>query len=497
MKLKNILKGIDATFDKSLENTQVTGISIDSRLTKKGNLFVALEGTHTDGINFVDEALKNKASACVVNSKTIREFSTKEKIIYVPDTKKALAQLSSNFYLNPTRDILLIGVTGTNGKTTITYMLEAIFKKENKKVGVIGTINYRYENKVIPAVNTTPFAHTLMKIFLNMRKKKVEVVAMEASSHALDQKRVDGCEFDCAIFTNLTPEHLDYHKTMENYFAAKARLFKEVLPQSSKRDKFCVIGIDDEWGEKLAQETTELGIKTIRVSLSKSTDVFAKSIEMRPSGTKFVCKLFDKTDEFAINLIGKYNVSNALLAIATAYSLGVSVSTIKKGLLSIKKIPGRLETIRSPKGFTVVIDYAHTPDALLKVLSTLKELKPKRVITVFGCGGDRDRTKRPLMGEIAATMSDFVIVTSDNPRTEDPYKIMLDIEIGIKKIGTQNYKMILERREAISHALKIASESDIILVAGKGHENYQIIGTEKLSFSDYKVVKEILNTEND
>ncbi len=492
MKLKNVLRDLDniTLFNDELLETEIKGLTLDSRQAKTGDLFAALDGVHTRGANYVAEALKKGSAAVMISASDAAAIGDKSKIFAVGDSRLAFAKLAANFYENPTKDLLLIGVTGTNGKTTITYLLESIFNINNV-TGVIGTINYRFNSKVIPAMHTTPPPHELMKILSEMRDRKVKVVLMETSSHSLDQRRVDGCEFDCGIFTNLTQEHLDYHGSMENYFNAKARLFTEILPLSPKQKKYSIINIDDEWVKKLA-DFSVAGTKTVKCSMLCNADIFVGEVNMSAEKTKFVCDIFGKKEEFEMNLIGRYNVSNAMLSIAAASCCGAGILEIKKGLLKVSGIPGRLQTLHSRKGFMVVIDYAHTPDAIIKVISSLKELKHRRLITVFGCGGDRDRTKRPLMGAAASSMSDFVIVTSDNPRTEDPYKILLDIEIGIKKIGAKNYKSIIDRKEAIEYAVNMASEGDIILLAGKGHETYQIIGSERKPFSDCKVASEMI-----
>lgn len=492
MRLKNVIRNIEgiSIHDDKLLAANISGLAIDSRLVAPAELFIALDGVHTTGSNFVREALARGAMAAVVSGAAADKIDDKSKIIIVKNTAEAFAAMSKNFYANPTKDCLLIGVTGTNGKTTITYLLESIFS-QRKKVGVIGTINYRYGHTIIPSKYTTPFPHELMRVLAEMKKSKTDVVVMEVSSHSLEQYRVDGCEFDCGIFTNLTHDHLDYHGNMENYFRAKARLFTELLVNSPKKRKYSIINVDDEWGKKLSA-MVKPAIETIKCSMTFQSDISVKNIKMSTTKTSFICDMFGREEEFEINLLGRYNMANAMLSIATSYVLGVPLAEIKKGLLQVKRIPGRMETLHSKKGFTVVVDYAHTPDALIKVITTLKELKPKRLITVFGCGGDRDRTKRPLMGAAAVKMSDFVVVTSDNPRTEDPYKIILDIELGIKKTGALNYKTILDRKEAIEYAVGMATAGDIVLLAGKGHEPYQIIGEEKIPFNDYKTAEKIL-----
>jgi len=518
-KLSTILKGVDyispAPNRFDAEKIFIKGIETDSRRLKEGYLFVALEGAHRRGADFIIDAFADKKAAAAIIPRSAEEVisnlpsgldDVKSRIIVVEDSAVALGAISRNFYNNPTSDIILVGVTGTNGKTTFTYLMEAILKeylnksgRSDDKVGVIGTINYRYGDKVVPSVNTTPFAHKLMEIFSGMRREGVAAAVMEVSSHSLAQHRVDGCEFDICVFTNLTQDHLDYHQTMENYYNAKKRLFTELLERSGKKNKSHIVNLDDEWGIRLSREKINSS-RLVTFSINPDvTEASARvlSYKMSCRGMKLLCSVMGKEYEFETHLIGRYNISNVVASVAAAYSLGIPFSVVKNGLLSVKRIPGRLETIHSrKKGFSVVVDYAHTPDALEKVMGVLRELKPARLITVFGCGGDRDRTKRPVMGQLAVKHSDYVILTSDNPRTEDPHKILLDIEIGIKKIGAENYTIISDREKAVEAAISMASEGDIILLAGKGHEDYQIIGDEKIHFSDYEVAKKFLDVRN-
>lgn len=500
--IKDIINGINIIeiYNKHLIDRQITGIKYNSKEVEKGDLFVCLPGQHTDGNLFIDEAIKNGANAIVTNKKI--EFNYKDVIcIVTEDTNYALAKISANFYENPSKKLILIGVTGTNGKTTITYLLESIFQTAGYKTGVIGTINYRYENKIFSAKNTTPFSSDLQKLLYEMLQAKVEVVIMEVSSHSLVQQRTKECEFDVAIFSNLSPEHLDYHCNMEEYFKAKSILFKEMTPHkkeyfknSKLGEKTCIINYDDEWGKKL-----------IQLCPTKNIFLYSKSLKNKNNAQKFIAtniKYNNNSIEFEIiynsdkkakiftHLIGEFNVYNILAAFAASYSQNLEVSDIAEGIKKVENIPGRLEKIITPLNFSVIIDYAHTPNALENVLYTLKSLPHRKLIVVFGCGGDRDRSKRPVMGSIATQLADYVIVTSDNPRTEDPNKILLDIEVGIKKTENKNYEIIVDRKEAIFKALSIAQPNDIVLLAGKGHENYQIIGDKKIPFDEREVIKE-------
>lgn len=503
--IKEILKGINIKkiYNEHLLNEKISGIKYNSKKVKEADAFVCLAGQHTDGNLFIKEAIENGAKLIVTN----KDFRPQQNIavIITDDTTEALAKISANFYENPSEKMLLIGVTGTNGKTTITYLLESIFKTAGYKTGVIGTINYRFEDKVFPALNTTPFASDLQEILYKMLEAKVEVVIMEVSSHSLAQNRVKGCEFDIAIFTNLSQDHLDYHCNMEEYFKAKSILFKEFNPNkkeiflnSNLGIKTCIINYDDQWGKKLielcATKNILLYSKNLR-NKNGNSKFIATNIKYESHYTEFeILYNSDKKTKIFSNLIGEFNVYNILASFAAAYSQNLDVEIIKEGIKKLTGIPGRLEKLVVPANFNVIIDYAHTPDALKNVISTLKKLPHKRIIVVFGCGGERDRSKRPIMGAIATEIADYVIVTSDNPRTEDPNKIILDIEVGIKKIGKTNYEVIPERKQAIFKALSIAQPNDIVLLAGKGHEDYQIIGTEKIHFDEREVVTEFFKT---
>lgn len=502
--IKDLLKDINVKklYNNELLTKYVSGITYNSKNVKPGEIFVCLKGVHTDGTLYIEEAVKNGAVAVVTQQEVPEQFNN--FVIMVDNTETALGILATNFYDNPSKKVLLIGVTGTNGKTTVTYLLESIFKTAGYKTGVIGTINYRYNDKVIPAINTTPFASDLQKILYEMVTSGVEVVIMEVSSHALAQNRTYGCEFDVAIFTNLSQDHLDYHIDMENYFQAKSLLFRNMI--GTKKDiflhshlgrKVCVINYDDEYGRKLIELCS---IKDILLyckgvnNKNKNSKFTAINIEYTNNSTVFdiVTPQQDKV-KITTPLLGEFNVYNILASFVAAYSQNIPNSLIVEGISKVSCIPGRLERLNIPANFTVVIDYAHTPDALQKVLSMLKHLPHRKLIVVFGCGGDRDRSKRPLMGTIATTLADYAIVTSDNPRTEDIQKILLDIEIGIKKAGNTNYEIIPDRKQAIHKALSIAQENDIVLLAGKGHENYQIIGNQKIHFDEREIVSEFFN----
>ncbi|MCX7957080.1 MAG: UDP-N-acetylmuramoyl-L-alanyl-D-glutamate--2,6-diaminopimelate ligase [Endomicrobia bacterium] len=503
--IKEVIEGVNIkkVYNEQLLNQLiVTGVKYNSKLIADSNIFVCLPGQHTDGNIYIGEAIKNGAKV-IVTSRNIEIKNEKILTILVEDINTALAKLSANFYGHPSKNLLLIGVTGTNGKTTITYLLESIFKTAGYNTAVIGTINYRFNNKIIPAQNTTPFSSDLQELLYEMLQKNIEVVIMEVSSHALDQGRVKECEFDVAIFTNLSQDHLDYHHTMQDYFHAKSILFKTMLPEKkaifldkSIGNKFCIINYDDEWGKKLVDLCSIKNILFYSVN-SKTKNGHKKyttaNLELLTEKTKFDIIYNGEKVEIISNLIGKFNVYNILASFTAAHSQNISIEKIVEGIGNLSHIPGRLEKVPTPANFSVFIDYAHTPDALHKVISTLKKLSHKKLIVVFGCGGDRDRSKRPLMGTLATKLADWVIVTSDNPRTEDPQMIILDIEVGIKNSGNTNYEIIPDRKNAIFKALSLAQDNDIILLAGKGHETYQIIGNEKIHFDEREIVKDFFS----
>jgi UDP-N-acetylmuramoyl-L-alanyl-D-glutamate--2,6-diaminopimelate ligase len=462
-----------------------------------------------DGHKFIGEAIQRGAEAVLLEEE--REISNRTMIV-VPNSRQALAKISLNFYGNPSSQVRLVGITGTNGKTTTTYFLESIFKKAGYSVGVIGTINYRFGQKTAPAPNTTPESSDLQRIFGEMVKEKISHVIIEVSSHALDLDRVFGCQFDGVVFTNLTVEHLDYHKTLNHYFDSKRKLFSESLMKSHKTKRFAVTNHDDPRGEEIVEG---IDLPVIRYGLSPSCDISADQMTSTFEG--FSCRIKTPRGEFSIHskLIGEFNVYNILAAVATGIAMDIPLETVKNGVESLEGVLGRFEKIGNRKGIHVIVDYAHTHDALERVLLGLKNVLRSlpqgngKIITVFGCGGDRDRTKRPLMGKVAATYSDLSILTSDNPRRENPLAIMSEVEIGFKslsllewhrdEIGSwrskKGYLKVPDRREAIRMAIRLAQPSDTVLIAGKGHEDYQVIGKQKFPFDDHIEAKKALEEE--
>ncbi|OGQ49440.1 MAG: UDP-N-acetylmuramoyl-L-alanyl-D-glutamate--2,6-diaminopimelate ligase, partial [Deltaproteobacteria bacterium RIFCSPLOWO2_02_FULL_47_10] len=460
---------------------KVTGITYDSRAVKKGGCFVAVCGAHADGHKFINDAVKNGAVA-IVSEQTVKVPSSVTNVV-VTDTHIALAELSAAFFGYPSRKIRVVGITGTNGKTTITYLIEAVLKVAGRNVGVVGTVNWRYGGVLMPAPNTTPMSYDLQRLLNEMVKGGVQDVAMEVSSHALHQKRVDFVDFDAAVFTNLTHDHLDYHKTIEEYFEAKKGLFSSLLPSSVKAKKIAVVNIDDGWGREIVR-SSECGVRSVealKYGFDKDADVTVTNLKSSVAGNEMEIKTPWGKFSCTSRLKGKFNVSNILASVAVLGAFEIPLDVIKLGIEAIANVPGRLEDVPNNRGFSVFVDYAHTPDALKNVIEALRELKLQRIITVFGCGGDRDSAKRPLMGEVASLLSDVVIVTSDNPRGEDPVNIINDILPGVKKTG-RDYIIAEDRREAIKKAVGMAKKGDIILIAGKGHETYQIVGKETRHF---------------
>ncbi len=464
----------------NFDDTEITGIAYDSRRVLPGNVFVCIKGYETDGHKYAASAEKNGAAVIVAEDK----IDVNVPVIYVNDSRKEIARLACTFYDNPSKKFKLVGVTGTNGKTTITYLTKSILEAAGKIVGVIGTNQNIIGDKVLMTKSTTPTtpnALELQQLFAEMVDSGAEYVVMEVSSHALALDRVYGCHFDCGIFTNLTQDHLDFHKTMENYRDAKAKLF-------TLSDKG-VVNYDDEAGKYIVKNGGCDDI--LKIGLGEGCALTAKNIKISARGTEFELDYKGIKYPMSIAIPGKFSEYNAACAAGAALQLGIDMDTIREGLKNASGVLGRVEVIDTDTDYTVIIDYAHTPDGLENIISCVKEFAKGRVITLFGCGGDRDNTKRAIMGEIAGKLSDYSIITSDNPRTEDPTAIVEQIEEGMKKTDGK-YTVIVDRREAIRYALGFAKKDDVIILAGKGQETYQIIGHEKHDFDERIVVKEIL-----
>jgi UDP-N-acetylmuramoyl-L-alanyl-D-glutamate--2,6-diaminopimelate ligase len=486
--LKQLLEGLPAETSGSVD-VPIEDIVFDSRKVKPGSLFVTLHGTQQDGNRFVRDAVGAGARAVLSEERVDARPAT---AIVVPDALKALARIAVRFWDDPSRKLLAVGITGTNGKTTVSYMIESIFRAAGKEPAVLGTINYRYKDTAVPAPNTTPFSSDLQRFIAQAWAAGAQVCVMEVSSHALSLGRVDGVDFDVAVFTNITQDHLDFHKTVEEYGAAKMKLFEQIDPKSSKPyPRRVVVNVDDAWAARIRSIAR---VPFMSYSLRGAADVTAVNVVCDASGSRFEIRAEGRPAlPIRSQMLGEYNVLNALAAAGVAISQGIDNGAIAQGLESIVGVPGRMERVSAGQPFTVIVDYAHTEDALRNVLTALRRLQPKRLITVFGCGGDRDRIKRPLMGEVAARMSDEVLLTSDNPRSEDPARITLDVEVGIRKVRTDRYQIILDREEAIGAALAQAKPGDIVLIAGKGHETYQILPDRTIMFDDREVARRLLS----
>ena len=503
MKLSTLLSGLTppvGDLPDSPGDPEITAVCYDSRRVVPGALFVAIEGFTADGHRFIPDALDRGAVAVVCR----RPVTCDAVVVRVPDARAALAQLASRFYGQPADRLTLVGVTGTSGKTTVTYLLERILAAAGVSTGVIGTINYRYAGRCFDNPVTTPESADLQAIFRQMADSGVTHVVMEVSSHALDLHRVDGCRFDVAVFTNLSHDHLDYHETMEKYWESKRRLFSDHLkPVDGDRTARAVVNGDDPYGARLA---AEMGPAALRTAVGGSGDVVPREVVRDLTGIRGRIDTPAGEIVFDSPLVGDFNLDNILSAVGAALALRVAPATIAAGINAGSCVPGRLERIADSGGRFIFVDYSHKPDALENAVAVLRRLTDGRLITVFGCGGDRDRTKRPVMGEIAARASDLTVVTSDNPRSEDPQAIIDKIEVGVRQICTRRlapddmaggwtdkaYLVAPDRRGAIALAIHAARPGDTVLIAGKGHETYQILADRTVHFDDREVARDVL-----
>lgn len=473
MKLSQLIDGIEIEKIYNEADVEITGVHYNSKEIKPGNLFVAIAGFVTDGHKYIPSAVANGAVAVVAQKYT---DGIDVPQIIVGDSRIAEAKVCSTFFGNPSNKLQIIGVTGTNGKTTCTYLVKQILEKEGKKVGLIGTNQNMIGDKIIETGRTTPDAFELHKLFSDMVEENVDCVIMEVSSHALELNRVYGCRFASAGFTNLTQDHLDFHITMDNYAAAKEKLF-------SMCDN-AVINADDKYGKDMSLRAK---CNTISYGVTSDCVLKAENVILGESGVAF--KIGDT--DFSLGIPGDFSVYNALCAIGIASSLGVPMERIAQCLASAGGVKGRAEVVKTDTDYTVMIDYAHTPDGIENILKTVRGFASGRVVIVFGCGGDRDNTKRPIMGDAAGRLADFCVVTSDNPRSEDPMKIISMIEPAVKATGTP-YVVIENRRDAIKYALDNAKKGDVIVLAGKGHETYQILADGTIHFDEREVIRDIL-----
>jgi len=491
MRLEDLLADVDAKIINSRPELAITTIETDSRKVGSDTLYFALPGTKTDGQQYIDEVIERGAVAIMCSSEWLNsrsDFPETVTFIGVQDRRKAFAKISANFYQQPAKLMRLIGVTGTNGKTTTTHLIENILVAAGAKTGLLGTLYYKYGEVKKEAKYTTPMADQLQSVFREMADHQVDDLIMEVSSHALEQYRVGACDFSVAVFTNITQDHLDYHPTFADYQAAKGILFAEQL----KTDGVAIINYDDPAFNFFREKA--FGKKVFSYGLNSSADIYATDIELKMDGSSFRVYLPDGELKLELNLLGKFNVYNTLAAVATGYALGISAEVMKKALEATTGIAGRIEIV-TPKAhpFTVVVDYAHTPDSLENILTSAREFTTHRLISVFGCGGNRDRTKRPLMGGIAKRLSDLTVVTSDNPRQEEPEAIIADILTGIT--DQNNVFIQVDRREAIGMAVKMAQAGDTVVIAGKGHEDYQIFSDRTIHFDDRETAREFIDQE--
>src|ERR1700756_2450287 len=487
MQLKTLLattpvRQVFGSVDRPVEN-----IAYDSRRVQRHTMFVALRGEKTDGHQFVGHAIDKGASVIVAERE---QKDPRVTCLLVENTRTALADFSATFYGHPARKLKLAAVTGTNGKTTTTFLIKHICENAGLRCGLIGTVRYEIGERILPAIRTTPESLDLREWLAQIANAGCKAAAMEVSSHALAQDRTRGLEFDVAVFTNLTQDHLDFHGTMENYFAAKVKLFTQLAEQQKKKKTVAVINIDDSYGERLVGKIDK-STAVVTYGMGARADFRASNYRMEFGGTSYQLDARGKSYLVRVPLIGRFNVANSVAALAAANALGIGLREAVLSLAKSPQVPGRLEIVPAKRQFQVFVDYAHTPDALLNALKTLRELDPRRLIVVFGCGGNRDREKRPLMGAVADQNADHAIVTSDNPRSEDPDKIISEIEKGFR--GT-HFEKITDRAAAIARAIEIAQPRDIVLIAGKGHENYQEFADHTVPFEDIQVARRAIES---
>lgn len=483
MKLNRLVAELDIEFVRGNLDLKINNISYDSRKSEPNSLFICIEGFKTDGHKYIDEAVRKGAIAVLIE-RDLENYIDDIVYIKVADSRKAMSYISAEFYNHPLAKLKLIGVTGTNGKTTTTHLIKSVLEEAGKKTGLIGTIGNFIEKKELPATRTTPNSLELYKLFKKMFDKGIEYVVMEVSSHAIDLKRVIGMEFEAAVFTNISQDHLDYHKTLAKYIDVKSRLFAQV-----KAEGFSIINNDDGFSHKII-DTSSAAVSTY--SIEEKSDFQAKDIRLSAEEISFSVNNFP--EKIKLNLTGKFNVYNALAAFGVGHLLQFDFEIIKNGLEKVGGVAGRFELVKEGQNFTLIVDYAHTPDGMQNVLKTIKGLPCEKIIVVFGCGGDRDKKKRPLMGEIVAEFGDYFIITTDNPRSESPKKIIKDIEKGIKDTKKERYKVIVDRKEAIDHAVKIAQKDDVVVIFGKGHETYQIFFDKTIHFDDREVARNAIKS---
>lgn len=485
MRLHELLKGVQVTTLTGDPGTVVTGVAYDSRRVTPGCLFVAAKGEKVDGARFIPDAVKAGAAA-VVFEEYDGPLPYTVAAVRVPDAREAMALVASAFYGNPSGRLKVVGITGTNGKTTTSYLVKAVVEAAGHKAGLIGTISYMVGDRTLPAPNTTPESVDLQEYLAAMLDAGAVYAAVEVSSHSVVLKRVAGCNFAVRVFTNFTQDHLDFHRTMEEYYTAKKGFF-------TSGTGVCVVNLDDPKGMDIAASASG-GV--IGYGIDTPADVMAVNIKFSDEGTKFTLVTPKCEAEITSPMVGRHNVYNMLAAAAACMGLNIGMAAIARGFAGLAGVPGRFERVEAGQDFTVLVDYAHTDDALGRACAAAREFTRGRLVTLFGCGGDRDATKRPLMGKVAARMSDVVVLTSDNPRTEDPSAILRQVEAGVEaegsKIKGETFFVVPDRGEAISFAVGLAMEGDTLLMAGKGHEDYQIVGVTKHHFDDREAAREAI-----
>jgi len=497
--LSKLLNGLEIMAITGNPDVVIHGITDDSREIKLGFLFVCMPSVYnspnaywvfkTDGNDYIPDAIK-KGAVAIVSQNPICNIPDNVTYVQVRDARISMSRIAAEFFNNPSEKLKVVGVTGTNGKTSTCYLARSIFSASNVNMGILGTIIQSVGKSDVPASMTTPEAHRLQKMLLDAVSEGMDGIIMEASSHALELKRVDDIKFDVAVFTNLTQDHLDFHRDMDGYLAAKIKLFHELM----KNDKpsFAIINNDDPAAKNVISNTKA---EVITYAVNSKADVKILDFQSTPEGMNFKASIFGKKEFKArLQLLGDHNLYNALSALSIGVSQNFDLEAIKNGLESVSSVPGRFERVNSGQDFTVVVDYAHTPDALERVLKAARKLTEGKLIAVFGCGGDRDKGKRPIMGHAATELSDYSVVTSDNPRSEDPIEIISQIQAGIDKRWSEGkrYELISDRRSAIQKAINIAEKGDVVVIAGKGHENYQIIGAKRNHFDDREEASEAI-----
>jgi UDP-N-acetylmuramoyl-L-alanyl-D-glutamate--2,6-diaminopimelate ligase len=479
MQLTDLIQQLSVKSIQGSVDREITGVRYDSRRVTAGNLFVAVRGAAFDGHSFIEQAIDKGAVAVVGEQAALSQRAT---AIVVQDSREALARLGATFFGYPSRKLKMIGVTGTNGKSTTTFLIKHLLEHASQSTGLIGTVQYEIGERLLPAPRTTPESLDLQELLSQCVEVGCRNVVIEVSSHALSQGRSSEVEFSVGVFTNLTRDHLDFHRGMKDYFEAKARLF-ESLRQSGNKDRKAVINIDDPYGQQFVGRFGR-DLSIITYGMGARADFRASDFKVEMNGTSYRLDAKDKSYLVRLPLIGRFNIYNSLAALATARTVGLDVRNAVLALAKAPQIPGRLEAVPAKRKFQVFVDYAHTDDALLNVVKTCRDLNPGRLILVFGCGGNRDRTKRPLMGAIADQYADYAFITSDNPRKEDPEEILRDIEAGFQH---KNYEKVIDRKEAIARAIAMAQPRDIVLIAGKGHEKYQEFSDHILPFDDVEI----------